>query len=243
MYPEGADAVKPTALGNVFAALGWRIMNRYSISQADVWARLSQVIPTTYGQVIENTNAYMHFLLNSALILFVFILEILLVLMCEMFSPISFRPDVFFWGIPCMLLAVAVEKLALSAACSCCDYVSGCFDLFRHDLLRQMDLPLPQDLQEEKKIWSDLYKQEALDNLTICLENDDESSIPTSCYEYSRYELLQKPNRSSEDETQQRLTSSTMPWVLVYILTVGALIGGLWALLKSSKSQRKRENG
>jgi hypothetical protein len=187
VYPERQDQVKPTALGNVFAALDCRILKRYRIGQAIIWPRLAQVIPMTYGRIVENTNTFMHFLLNISLVLAIFIFEMLGLLIFETLWGIPFRPYLLCWSIPCLLLAVASYRLALPTACTYCDYASGCFDLFRHDLLRQMDLPLPQDAQEEREIW---------DNLTNYLVTDDECYSPLRCYAYSRYGPRQEPTRS-----------------------------------------------
>ena len=218
VYPEFQDQLKPTALGNLFAAIDCRIMKRYRIGQAIIWPRLAQVIPTTYGRIVENTNTFMHFLLNISLVLAIFIFEMLGVFIFETLWRIPFRPYLLCWGIPCLLLAVASYWLALPTACTYCDYVSGCFDLFRHDLLRQMDLPLPQDAQAERGIW---------DDLTNYFVTDDECYSPSRCYEYSRYGPRQEPTRSAVDGARQESTRSVVERVLVCALAVVFLVKGI----------------
>jgi len=227
VYPELKDEVKSTALGNVFAALECEIINRYSISQAVMWPRLAQVVSTTYGQIVVNTNTYMHFLLNTSLVLLVFVFEMLWVFIFEILGTFPFRLDMFYWSVLCLLLAVASERLALPTACTYCDYVSGCFDLFRHDLLRQMNLPLPQGVQDEQEIWY---------SLTNYLVTGDECDNLLGCYDYSRYGPQQEPARSV-DGLGQKPAYSVVERTLMYALTIGFLIGGAWVLLKRSKSR------
>jgi len=59
----------------------------------------------------------------------------------------------------CFLLARLCYRAAVSQASELASLLSVGFDLYRHELLRQMDLDVPTDLAVERDLWRQLTIQ------------------------------------------------------------------------------------
>jgi hypothetical protein len=54
---------------------------------------------------------------------------------------------------------MAAYRGAVSAALVFAEVVRGCFDLYRHDLIKQLGYAIPASLEDERQLWHNLAQQ------------------------------------------------------------------------------------
>jgi hypothetical protein len=54
---------------------------------------------------------------------------------------------------------MAAYRGAVSAALVFAEVVRGCFDLYRHDLIKQPGYAIPASLEDERRLWHNLAQQ------------------------------------------------------------------------------------
>ena len=54
---------------------------------------------------------------------------------------------------------MAAYRGAVSAALVFAEVVRGCFDLYRHDLIKQLGYTIPASLEDERRLWHNLAQQ------------------------------------------------------------------------------------
>jgi hypothetical protein len=176
-FPFVEGPILPTRFGNILRAAEVYSNDRYGIDGVVVWPRLAYVIPDKYYEKIEDSNNGLAFLVNCSL------LTLLLALLCLVaclyqclvlffviqgrqalfyFIPIDFR----FWdfyqqraflyfivGIVLALGAYGFYRATLPIVAEYGNLVRSAFDLFRHDLLKQLKLEMPKNSIRERDIW------------------------------------------------------------------------------------------
>jgi hypothetical protein len=55
-----------------------------------------------------------------------------------------------------LLAAWLFYRAAVSSAAGYGDLIRSAFDLYRHDLLKQLQIPVPDNLKDEKRLWTQL---------------------------------------------------------------------------------------
>ncbi len=54
---------------------------------------------------------------------------------------------------------MAAYRGAVSAVLVFAEVVRGCFDLYRHDLIKQLGYAIPASLEDERRLWHNLAQQ------------------------------------------------------------------------------------
>jgi hypothetical protein len=177
--PFEEDNLLPTRLGNVLRASEVYANDRYFIEELTIWPRLIPVMPPEFTKVLEEKNNHLMFLLNSTLLalaigvssLFFAILGV----PCGMFPGSGlcgfFRSQAGFFSIgydnlsPIGLMGIGISlvgfgyllySIGVNVAGSMGVYIRTGFDLYRENLLRQLNWRLPLTLSEERTVWEEI---------------------------------------------------------------------------------------
>jgi hypothetical protein len=152
--PYQVNDLLPTNLGNVFRASEVYAQERYGIDGVTLWPRLAHVLPAEFAANMEEQNNRLMFLLNSSLLALFLAITCLVILAVGVLLPISI--SVMRYLIISMSLFVTGYFIYRASIGTAQDFVlfvrSGC-DLYRFDLLVQLNLCLPHDLEQERDLW------------------------------------------------------------------------------------------
>jgi hypothetical protein len=128
----------------------------YNIDSIAVWPRIKYVLPKDQGAEVNSAKAQVDFAVNMIY------MSIFLTAECIYFSIISASAEIKgiwkgFWTICILFLLVIITlsayRMAISSAILWGLHVKTIFDLYRHDLLRKMELEIPETWEAERKIW------------------------------------------------------------------------------------------
>lgn len=147
--PRRPARVRPTRLGNGFAAMEEYPYERYGMDAVIFWPRLRPLLDESYAAMLVNRKMILDLLLNMALLAWIFALELGLQAVIE-------RP----WNRGLVIVAGAgllfgyfAYQGAVQTAYSLGDLVSLCFDFFRGRLAKQFNLELPPQIEAEQVRW------------------------------------------------------------------------------------------
>jgi hypothetical protein len=141
--------IRATSLGNVIEAYNHYGYKRYRLEAELFWSRLKKVIPSGYMNQVREPKILLDFAVTMATIsLFL------------AFGLLTVGPWLWFdfriWGTIAVVQLVAgafFYFLSVNAATQYGDMIRSCFDLFRLDLLRQLQFERPSSLKEERTLW------------------------------------------------------------------------------------------
>ncbi|MEE8121065.1 MAG: hypothetical protein V3T55_06020 [Anaerolineales bacterium] len=141
--------IRATSLGNVIEAYNHYGYKRYCMEAELFWPRLKKVIPDDYMAQVREPKILLDFAVTMATISVVLALGLLTVGPWLWF-------DFRFWGTISAVQLVAAGFfyfLSVDAATHYGDMIRSCFDLFRLDLLKQLQFKRPTLLTEERTRW------------------------------------------------------------------------------------------
>lgn len=144
----GEERLLNTAFGNAVRAFEdypWRM---YGVDSIVVWVRLLAVIPDNYRELIDTAKAQTDFWLNLWLVGILAIVEYVAVLIYARDVAMLWFPLLF------ALLVFIASSRARTAAVHWGDYVKASFDLFLPALREKLQLPVPANIYEERKLWT-----------------------------------------------------------------------------------------
>ena len=170
-FPFSEDEILPTRFGNCLKAAEAYSRERYEIDAVPLWPRLIHVIPDSYYSKLDAKNNQLSFLLNCSLLCIIFAFLSFGALIHQSINyfckkgnlPIVYIPDInnymqpiiiFLAGFIIALIAIRVFYLAcVIIVVEYGDLVRATFDLFRADLLIQLNLDLPENSTDERNYW------------------------------------------------------------------------------------------
>ncbi len=146
--PMDKRRVLPTRLGNIFAIIEEYPNIRYGMDGMVYWPRLIPFIPKDYSEIIANEKISFNFLLNLSLLSGVFSVE-LLVKFFYSYEKFEFLLFAFLF----MILAYALYRFSTMTAVVMGELIKSGFDLFRHEILKKMNITIPEHIEEERNLW------------------------------------------------------------------------------------------
>ncbi len=148
-YPRDPDEIQPTLLGNVLAAATDYPRLVYAMDGAFWWPRLTPLLPGSFQDSLGAAQAPMMGLLNLSVVFATLAFAALAVLgVAASHWTIAFV--LFVAGLAASRLCyqgAAGQALELSSL------IRVAFDLYRHEILAQMELAIPADLATERALW------------------------------------------------------------------------------------------
>lgn len=159
----------PTRLGNVLRASETYAFDRYLIFDTAIWPRLLPILPAEIKRPLEEKNNLFMFLLNSAFLAYflslacaVFGLVVPLFNFPQDFFYIGYdfiSPGNYFWlSVLFLSFGYILYRVAVNAAEDFTMYVRSSFDLYRINLLHQLQWEPPQTLEDERGLWLEISK-------------------------------------------------------------------------------------
>jgi hypothetical protein len=178
LAPCDEEYLMPTRLGNILRASELYSFERYQLISFAIWPRLFHVMPIHFIRNLEEKNNHLVFLLNSALLVYgiaiLCLISGLMGFICRINIPHSLSLVVkicglfergYRWISPQEYIVIAafflwvayrVYRIGVNAAEDFGQFIRSGFDLYRFDLLKQLNQKLPEDLEDEKCIWTKL---------------------------------------------------------------------------------------
>lgn len=158
-FPLDEKEIMPTRFGNTLKSAEYYPLDRYGIDAVKMWPRLISVIRKDYMKFIEQAENSLSFIVNSGVL-------------CLIFGLVSFSLSIYIWltrytlGKPfnasiyfvASLLAFAAayifHRASLFSVSEYGEMIRSAYDLFRIPLMQALHIPLQNDSQAEKIIWS-----------------------------------------------------------------------------------------
>ncbi|GJD19200.1 hypothetical protein RIVM261_041560 [Rivularia sp. IAM M-261] len=147
--PEQSKEVMPTRLGNILRNAELYSYNRYNIDAVLFWPRLYNLLPERFLETIAEAKSSLDFMLVISALSGIFGLLSSVYLLIVKASGLLFITC--FWG--GLFLAWLTYKSAVGSALFYAQQIKTAFDLYRHELLKQMRLELPNTPLEEPELW------------------------------------------------------------------------------------------
>lgn len=175
--PLDENDLLPTKLGNIFRSTELYAQDRYSMEAVTIWSMLFGVLPSQFAKTMEEKNNHFMFLLNSSLLMYLAGISNVVASIVGRFmekSPSFFlnawlAQSIFQNGYetipPKLYLLISVilfafgymlYRVAVNAARDVCMFHRAGFDLYRIELLKQLNRKRPKNLHEEKNLWFDI---------------------------------------------------------------------------------------
>ncbi len=163
--PFEYDNVLPFRLGNVLRASEMYANDRYYIEGLTIWPRLLPLMPKAFTAIMEEQHNHLMFLLNSALLAYINALISFGIVAFGHWFPKNIFLDgneyisikgFFYIGIVFSVFGYRLYKVGVNVAESLGFYLRSAYDLYREDLLRQLNWKLPNTLDEEKELWESI---------------------------------------------------------------------------------------
>ena len=151
-FPRDPALLRPTRLGNVFAATEDYPYQLYRLNSVIWWPRLTTLLPETFRSQLDNFFVPVVTLLNLGTIF------TLLALGCGI-TVLFVYVDWWLLVPSCvigLLLARACYSAAVNQAMNYGKMVRVAFDHYRHEILKQMHLSAPDNLVDERLLWDSL---------------------------------------------------------------------------------------
>jgi hypothetical protein len=178
-FPPSKQAILPTRFGNILRAAENYPAIRYGIDAVPMWSRLIHVIPDKYYERVDRSNNQVAFLINCSLLSLILSLLNLLASSYQFltfryvyvhqplsppllyFIPVDLPLEVYQQRAVLYLVGSGFSllwfwifyKAALPVAEQYGNMIRSAFDLFRFELLNQLNLSLPADSDEETDTW------------------------------------------------------------------------------------------
>jgi hypothetical protein len=154
-FPLDDAETQPTLFGNVLAIAAEHPRLAYAMEGLLWWPRLSPVVPVDFQDQLAGAQAPMMSLLNLSLVFTLLALGGAVTLVLAGGHWVAAIVTLLL----CLLLARLCYRAAVSQASELASLLSVSFDLYRHEVLRQMDLDVPTDLEAERELWRQLTVQ------------------------------------------------------------------------------------
>lgn len=169
--PCDEAAIQPTRIGNLMEVASEHPWLAYAMDGRVWWPRLAAVMPGDFRTTLSSVQSPMMALLNLSLVCVgLAITAVLAGILARL--PVAWV--IGFAGAG-LLLANLCYRAAASQAMELSTQLCVGFDLYRHELLRRMDVAVPQSLEDERALW------QALTNAVLSRQSSaDPASQPPS---------------------------------------------------------------
>lgn len=155
LFPQDEADLMPTLFGNVLATASQHPRLAYAMEGALWWPRLSPMLPSFFQDMLGSTQAPMMGLLNLSVVF----TGLALTGAAALALAGSRWIDALIVLVIGLVLSRLCYRAAIGQAVALGSQLGVAFDLYRHDILRQMDLEVPTDLEAERALWQQLTRE------------------------------------------------------------------------------------
>jgi hypothetical protein len=146
--PNHLDKMMPTKVGNILRAAELHAYDRYGIDSTIIWPRLRPLLKTEAIAPLEDKKTTLEFMLLMSLLGILFT-----IFWCPVIAIYTNRWDLFLLCALGLPLAWVCYQNAIQSALAYGEQVKATFDLYRNDLLKALNRPIPTDTETERKEW------------------------------------------------------------------------------------------
>lgn len=150
-YPDQESYVLPTAFGNCFRAFEVYSRVVYGIDAIPLWPRLIMVIPENARNAVNSAKMQIDLCVNLMLI------SIISIPIWIVFGVLQHEASmrlVVGWSLVLLMGAFLTYRLAVMSVRGFGEMVKSSFDLYRADLATHLRLQLPENPEDERKMWN-----------------------------------------------------------------------------------------
>ncbi len=165
----------PTRLGNILRNAELYSFDRYQIDAVLIWPRLYNLFPERFLETIAEAKGSLDFMLVVSALSSIFALFSGVYLVIVKASGLLFLAC--FWG--GLFLAWLTYRSALGSALLYAQQIKTGFDLYRHELLKQMRLELPKEPSKEPELWNKISQLLYNNNRNVELQYKDPDAAKT----------------------------------------------------------------
>lgn len=146
-YPDQEKYLQPTRFGNRYRA--FEIYSRvvYGLDAVPAWPRLQYVLPKDAIKIVADSKSAVDFALNISIVASILSGTSLGFSLVERSFYLLMLSGIFF------AMSYMAYRVACSAVLTYGDNIKSCFDLFRQRLAVQLQLRIPDLLEEERRMW------------------------------------------------------------------------------------------
>lgn len=199
-FPRNGDLLRPTRLGNALTAAEEYPYQMYELDGVLWWPRLAPLLPDSFSEQVDAALTPMLTFLN---------LSALLTVLGAGGGGVLALTDRQWWLFTVVFvgglgLASACYRAAVSQAMSYGNLLRVAFDLYRHDILKQMHLPIPDNLRDERILWDALNQwiYRYTPPWDTRPATDTSPAPPDPCYDPFYYDTHTEPSEQEQRETQ-----------------------------------------
>lgn len=172
VFPLEADDTRPTLLGNILETAAEYPRITYTMEGLLWWPRLAPLVASSFHDMLSEAQVPMMALLN---------LSIVFAGVAVVGAPVLILGGHLLAAIVTVVVSLILARLCYQAASGEATEVANLlkvgFDLYRHEILRQMDIEIPHDLADERALWNQLSSQ--MLGLQISSQNDQDGESRT----------------------------------------------------------------
>ncbi len=172
--PKSIRNIKPTVIGNIFCASEMYPMEKYNMDGITLWPKLYKIIPELFKHELEEKNNQIVFIFNSILLIGLLAVVSFLVgfiglaiqhIPYPAWASSSYYVKSFTLISPSAYALISLGfaflgrflyKVSINVAEDYGLIIRSGFDLYRLDLLKQMNYPIPETRGEELRTWGAL---------------------------------------------------------------------------------------
>lgn len=150
-FPERDEDLQPTLFGNIIASASEHPRIAYSMEGRVWWARLSPLLPESFQDTLASAQSPMMALFNLSIVccLLALVTILLGILTSSWLTAVAFAAC-------SLVLARLAYRAAVSQAAEVSSMLCVAFDLYRYEILDQLDRPHPENLADERTLWKQL---------------------------------------------------------------------------------------
>jgi hypothetical protein len=146
--PNHIDKMMPTKIGNILRAAELHAYDRYGIDSTIIWSRLRPLLKAEALAPLEDKKTTLELMLLMSLLGILFA-----TIWCPVLAIFTHRWDLFLLSALGIPLAWICYQNAIQSALAYGEQVKATFDLYRNDLLKALNRPIPSDTETERKEW------------------------------------------------------------------------------------------
>jgi hypothetical protein len=152
LYPHDPADTAPTAFGNVLVAATDYPRLVYAMEPYHWWLRLLPLLPAEFQEMLRSMETPMRAMLNLSLVsLYLGCLGAIVLGLAE-----SQLPTAVAFLVGGVVIANLFYRAAIAQATELARNIWVGFDLYRSEILKQLNLELPANLEEERALWQRL---------------------------------------------------------------------------------------
>jgi hypothetical protein len=149
--PNHLDKMMPTRVGNILRAAEIHAYDRYRIDSVIIWPRLRPLLRPEAVTILEDKWIALNFMLLISLLAALFAL-----IWCPVLALLTDHWRLFLLCALGWPIAWVSYENAVQCALAYGEQIKSTFDLYRHDLLKALNRPIPPSVEAEQKEWRQL---------------------------------------------------------------------------------------